>query len=85
MSWPPNPLAHSIRGPTSATTLENESGSAYIHARSGPASPQDELFEAQPQLVVVTEELGVLRDLVQEDLGHLQGSLRNRERWQRED
>jgi len=37
--------------------------------------PHDKLFETQTQFVVVTEELRVRWDLIQEDLGHLQWAL----------
>ncbi|TNN45174.1 hypothetical protein EYF80_044624 [Liparis tanakae] len=50
-------------------------------------SPHYKLFETQAQFVVVTEELRVRWDLIQEDLGHLQWALqrgggrqRNKER-----
>lgn len=38
--------------------------------------PHYKLFETQAQFIVVTEELGVRWDLIQEDLGHLQWALR---------
>lgn len=37
--------------------------------------PHYKLFETQAQLIVVTEELRVRWDLIQEDLGHLQWAL----------
>lgn len=38
-------------------------------------SPHYKLFETQAQFIVVTEELRVRWDLIQEDLGHLQWAL----------
>lgn len=44
---------------------------------SHPAAlPHYELFETQAQLIVVTEEFGIRRDLIQKDLRHLQRALR---------
>lgn len=41
-----------------------------------PALPHYKLFETQAQLIVVTEEFGIRRDLIQKDLRHLQRALR---------
>ena len=41
--------------------------------------PHYKLFETQAQFIVVTEELGVRWDLIQEDLGHLQRALEHGE------
>lgn len=40
--------------------------------------PHYKLFETQAQFIVVTEELRVRRDLIQEDLRHLQWALQQR-------
>ena len=42
----------------------------------GVAVPLGEVLEAQPELVVVSVELGVAGDLRQEHLGHLQRTLK---------
>lgn len=41
-----------------------------------PALPHYKLFETQAQLIVVTEEFGIRRDLIQKHLRHLQRALR---------
>lgn len=51
---------------------------------NGLSTPQYELFETQAQFVVMTEELGVCWDFIQEDLGHLQWTLRRHTEWEKE-
>ncbi len=43
--------------------------------------PHYKLFETQAQFIVVTEELRVCWDLIQEDLGHLQWALQQWGGW----
>lgn len=47
--------------------------------------PHYKLFETQAQFIVVTEELRVRWDLIQEDLGHLQWALRQGQREDKRD
>lgn len=52
---------------------------AFFFLPHPAALPHYKLFETQAQLIVVTEEFGIRRDLVQKDLRHLQRALRKEE------
>lgn len=55
----------------------------YLFSTGNGHSPQYELFETQTQFVVMTEELGVCWDFIQEDLGHLQWTLQRHTEWEK--
>lgn len=55
----------------------------YLFSIGSGHSPQYELFETQTQFVVMTEELGVCWDFIQEDLGHLQWTLQRYTEWEK--